>query len=414
MKNKFFIDCVLLVSFVLFAFVNSISATCNTPIRVAGTNPAAIIPGMNQLRTEIGGINNGVGGTYTTGYRQVDWDITGMPNSFPIPRDYYNDTFSGVPKGLILDGGFDVTLAYVSGNTAPLLFGDIDSSYSTEFQAFSSPRLLGIAPGTPDYPSFLELTFFIPGTKTPATVNGFGVVFTDVDQFQNATVTYLGTDGLPIITPLSVGPVVTTPPADKGLSFVSVSCSERIARVRIKIGQKILSSGNTDTVSRDMIAIDDIIYSEPIATGSYFKPADFAGDGFSDYVIFRNGIWWRLDNPTFTASAFSFGLPCDIPVNGDFDGDNRADYAIFRPPGSWFILPSSGTPPFIFRNWGLAGDIPITGDYNADGKTDITVWRPGTQSVFYVLFSPDFLSNTLVVPWGTVGDFPFVAPNLCP
>ena len=41
----------------------------------------------------------------------------------------------------------------------------------------------------------MDVTFRIPGTSVPATVSGFGVVFTDVDVFGPTTVEFFDVRG---------------------------------------------------------------------------------------------------------------------------------------------------------------------------------------------------------------------------
>ncbi|MEO7538977.1 MAG: VCBS repeat-containing protein [Pyrinomonadaceae bacterium] len=246
----------------------------------------------------------------------------------------------------------------------------------------------------------MEITFLVPGTKIPATVSGFGLVFADVDSStggNRSLIRVYGADG----SQLSAA---SAPVLDNGLSFVGVSfnAGERIARVVIESGNAPLSAVNTDGVSGvDVVAMDDFIYGEPRATD--FHSADFDGDSTSDYSVFRpsTGQWFVFNSGSATFTATSFGLNGDVPIDGDFDGDSRADIGVFRPSiGTWFVQRSTNGS-FIQSQFGQNGDKAVPGDYDKDGKTDIAVWRPNSGT-YFILKSSD--ASFTAFQWGSNGD----------
>ena len=248
--------------------------------------------------------------------------------------------------------------------------------------------------------SILDVTFFVAGTSVPATVSGFGAVFTDVDITGNARIVAYGQDGS-LLSPGFMAPTAS----GGGLSFVGVSynAGERIAHVQIVSGTTRLASGNVDGGGTDVVAMDDFIYGEP--RSMIGRTSDFDGDGRTDLAVFRpsNGGWFVFNSGSGTTVAVPFGVSGDVPVEGDYDGDGRTDLAVFRPSnGAWYIRRSSDGVVTV-ANWGVATDIPVPGDYDNDRKTDMAVWRPG-NGVFYVLKSSTGLSSS--TPWGTNGDVP--------
>lgn len=141
-------------------------------------------------------------------------------------------------------------------------------------------------------------------------------------------------------------------------------------------------------------------------------PADYDGDGRTDFAVFRasSSAWWTRLSSDGTTSTTTWGTTGDIPVTGDFDGDGRADYAIFRPSsGQWWVSESSGGSSVV--PWGLADDLPVAADYNGDGITDRAVFRPANRT-WYVMTSgssPDLtvlfgLSDDVPVPADYTGD----------
>jgi hypothetical protein len=370
----------------------------------SGANTAALQSTVDQFRADLGGTNNGVGGSFPNGRREINWD--GVPDNFSEPNDLPNNFFNvNSPRGIIFNSIEDSTGAAlnkfsVSASTAsgtPVRFGNINATYADMFKTFSAQRLFSARTT-----QLVEISFYVPGTKIPATVNGFGLVFTDVDSAtggNRSLIRVYGADG----TLLSAA---SAPVLDNGLSFVGISfnAGERIARVVIESGNAGLSATNVDGVNGvDIVAMDDFIYGEPHAADHH--QSDFDGDGAADQVVFRpsTGSWFMLNSGSNTFSSALFGQNGDLPVDGDFDGDGRNDLAVFRPSlGQWFIV-KSANDQFLATQFGQLGDVPVPGDYDKDGKTDIAVYRPSIGTWFWLQSSTGQFQSS---QFGQPGDIP--------
>jgi hypothetical protein len=141
-------------------------------------------------------------------------------------------------------------------------------TYGDIFGTFSPLRLF-----TPVGSNITEALFFIPGTKgaEPATVRGFGAVFTDVDEPDgigphkkrgnprgaSTRLDYYDADGKRIFSSF-----VPASPGDKSLSFFGIVFKDaRIARVRITTGN--VAPGPDDDKQHDIVMMDDFLYGEP-------------------------------------------------------------------------------------------------------------------------------------------------------
>lgn len=396
--------CVMLIA------VNLTSAQI---VRGTGANAEELQAVVNQFRSFLGGVNNGVGGSFTSGRREINWD--GVPDAFAapnfLPANFFN---TNSPRGVVFgspssNSGSSTVNFIVSSSAAsgvPVRFGNINPSYSNVFDTFSEERLFTVR-STSNHSNVLTIQFFIPGTKIPATVKGFGAVLSDVDNSGNTIIRVYGVDGELLASPGSFTAL------NNGLSFVGISFpnGERIARVEILAGTQSLATGAFDgTNNVDLIAMDDFIYGEPRA--AQFHSGDFDGDGVADATVFRpsTGNWFTLNSGSNTVSVSQFGLNGDIPLDGDFDGDSRADLAVFRPSvGEWYFRRSSNNTIFG-ATFGQNGDRPVPADYDKDGKTDIALWRPGNGN-YFVLRSSDNFGTFFAFPWGQNGDVPIGASS---
>ena len=393
--------------FAMLVFLSSISAAPVTRF-ATGANAAAIQATVDTFRADLGGTNNGVGGSFKTGRREINWD--GVSDSFSAPNALPADFFNiNSPRGAVFfafpetsstsQNSFRVSADASNPTNTPVRFGNVNASYPGIFQTFSAERLFVATDA-----HTIEITFFIPGTNIPATVSGFGAIFCDVDNVGGANGTrirMIGVDGKQLF---AISPQST----DNGLSFAGVSfnAGERVARVIIENGNADLTASNNDGVNGvDVVAMDDFIYGEPRA--SQFHANDYDGDGFADLSVFRPSAntFFVLNSGSNTADFIPFGANGDIPVQGDFDGDQRADVAIFRPSvGQWWFLKSSDGSNFA-TSFGMNGDKPVPADYDKDGKTDIAIWRPST-GIYFIARSSDNFTSFFTANWGLNGDLP--------
>jgi hypothetical protein len=379
-----------------------------------GANGASIQSTVDQFRADLGTLNPNNGQSFTSGRREINWD--GVPDNLSAPNfmplDFFNVNsprgvvFSSTSENsaLLADGqqAFQVSADdSTTGNTA-VRFGNIDPTYTATFQTFSAQRLF-----TMHNSHVLEISFFIPGTNIPATVSGFGAVFSDVDS-ANTHILLFDAKGRRLPGPSFVAALgdETT-----GLSFQGISYNggERIARAVVIAGNADLKFTNVDTNNgvTDVVAMDDFIYGEPRATEHH--ASDFDGDGTTDLAVFRptTGDWFVLNSGSSTFRANHFGASGDVPIDGDFDGDSRSDLAVFRPSiGTWFISRSSDNA-FVASQFGTSGDKPVAGDYDKDGKTDIAVWRPSNGTYFNLNSSNGQFKAT---QFGQNGDIPIGSP----
>lgn len=243
----------------------------------SGANAAALQPFVDNFRAELG-TNNGVGGAFPSGRREINWD--GVPDELAAPN-FLNPDFFNVnsPRGVVFsaleyDTGSALNDFLVSADSSnptatATEFANINASYGAIFQTFSAQRLFHIRSA-----HAMDVLFFVPGTTIPATTRAFGVVLSDVDGNSGgdrSVIRCYGVNGGQIIA-------ASVPAFNNGLSFLGVVADDGgpgFARCNIEIGNSDLSSTNTDgTGGVDVVALDDFIYAEPVSIFHIFA------DGF--------------------------------------------------------------------------------------------------------------------------------------
>lgn len=147
-------------------------------------------------------------------------------------------------------------------------------------------------------------------------------------------------------------------------------------------------------------------------SGDLPVPADYDGDGKTDFCIFRSSTnkWWLLRSSNGTYDELGFGANGDVPAPADYDGDGKTDLAMFRPStGVWYILQSSNSS-LITPSLGTGGGFtPTPADYDGDGKADVSVWY-NLNATFYTIKSANNPSQSYTaVQYGQTNDVPVVA-----
>jgi hypothetical protein len=223
----------------------------STIVKASGDLTAA----LTQFRQMLGDSLNTTPGK-TSGRREVNWDgvSASFNNNDAFPFDFFNTVDPAAPNGRKRG------LVYLNNGTTFRVdssdFADIDPSYAAQFNAFSGKRTFSGASS-----HITEIVFQVAGQNTPAAVKGFGAVFSDVDDANSTTLHfYNGTK--------SLGEYKVPVAGANSFSFLGVYFpNEKITRVKITAGNAKLQSGVKDISdggSKDLVVMDDFLYSEPV------------------------------------------------------------------------------------------------------------------------------------------------------
>lgn len=233
------------------------AAQATTLFSAAGDNPAAIQSTVDDFRDALGTLNPFVPTEFADGRRQIDWDAAPAAVSSPNPfaGDFFN--FSSAPRARGIEFSTPGTGFALSGDVddaTAVRFADINPTYEGEFQVFSEERLF-----TPLGSNVTRVDFFSAADQTtPATTDGLGIVFADVDAADSTTIDYYGPGSVLLLSQ-------TVEVADKGLSFVGATFDGN------DLSYAIITAGNFNIgpddgmLNYDIVVMDDFIFGEPIS-----------------------------------------------------------------------------------------------------------------------------------------------------
>jgi hypothetical protein len=240
-----------------------------TVFQAAGPDGPSIQGMVDAYRAALGNPDNKNSGPLGSGHREINWDGGGGVDTTTAPVTPFN-TFLNTRGSQFTTPGIGLSQAPPAGGPQGGLAALFNNpSYGTIFKTFSPLRLF-----TPVGSNITDALFFLPASNggTPATVRGFGAVFTDVDQPDGSgpgekngnrrastLMEFFGANGK-----LLFSSFVPAAPGDGGQSFFGVIFNDaRIARVRITSGDE--APGPDDNSENDIVMMDDFIYGEPQA-----------------------------------------------------------------------------------------------------------------------------------------------------
>ncbi|MCC6357504.1 MAG: PEP-CTERM sorting domain-containing protein [Phycisphaerales bacterium] len=222
---------------------------------------------MNEYRALLGALNPNAPGSFGSGRREINWDAvpdgSSSPNAFP--GGFFNGATTGRARGVVFStpgSGFEVSADSDNPTATAPDFAHLNPQYGDLFRAFSPQRLFTATGST-----ITDVRFFIPGEPTPATVSGFGAVFSDVNELGSTYIEYY--DAADALLATAVAPVGAT--ENEGASFVGVffNAGESVSRVRIVSGEVVLGAEGLEGALpgggfADAVVMDDFVYGEPV------------------------------------------------------------------------------------------------------------------------------------------------------
>ena len=223
-----------------------------TVIKAAGDIDSA----LKEFRDLLGTLNTAPGAT--GGRREINWDAVpaALTNNNLFPGNFLGSFDPALPNGR--KRGLINTTPGSGFSISDSAFTFINTTYGGQFNAFSPPKIL-TATGS----NITDNFFKVPGTNIDAAVQGFGVVFSDVNNASSTSMEFY--DGDRLLGSFKVPNIGNNNPG--GFSFLGVYFpNEKVTRVRIFSGNAPLSSTQDDLSDgggEDLVVMDDFIYSEP-------------------------------------------------------------------------------------------------------------------------------------------------------
>lgn len=212
---------------------------------------------LDQFRNLLGGQLNTAPGA-VGGRREVNWDAVpaALTNNNSFPGDFFGSSDPAAANGR--KRGLIITTPGTGFSISDTNFANINPSYGDQFKTFS-PRKTFVSIGSTISDNF----FKIPGTNTDASVHGFGVIFSDVNNESSTSMEFY--EGERLLGSFKVPNNGNNAPG--AFSFLGVYFpNARVTHVRIHSGSAPLSPTQDDISNgggEDLVIMDDFIYSEP-------------------------------------------------------------------------------------------------------------------------------------------------------
>src|SRR6478672_13104484 len=141
MKTKQSVINAALVTFGLTLIFHPMVVSADPQVfEASGATPADIQTAVDAFRN-FGdfGTNNGIGGTFPHGRREINWDGVPDARSAPnlLPANFFNNNS---PRGVVFftpGTGFEVSANLINSTNTPVRFGNIFPVYPVLFSTFS-------------------------------------------------------------------------------------------------------------------------------------------------------------------------------------------------------------------------------------------------------------------------------------
>jgi subtilisin family serine protease len=215
-----------------------------------------------------------------------------------------------------------------------------------------------------------------------------------------------GTAGTVDVTVTTSSGISATSSADQYTYVVVPTASAKVGVFRSSTGTFYLASSNTNGGG----TVNAFTFGLPTDTPIR---GNWSGHG-ATVGVFRpsNGVFYLASSNTNgggTVNAFNYGLPTDTPIAGNWNGQGTT-VGVFRSSTGTFYLASSNTNGGGTVNaftFGLPTDTPIAGNWNGQGTT-VGVFRSSTGTFYLASSNTNGGGTVNAFTFGLPGDVPIV------
>ena len=224
-------------------------------------NDVTVVTGSGDINAKVNEFRQLLGSQLNTtpgvigGRREVNWD--GVPTDLlnkPLPGNFFNTIGTNIPptrqRGLVYSSGADNFQVSNDG------FRSLNAETASAFTAFSGSQVFANVNS-----DLWKVDFQVPGETTPATVRGFGLVFSDVDVANSTFVEFFnGTESLgKFFAPVH--------DASTNFSFLGVHFkNQKVTHLMVGHDGKLAEGGADISTGgkKDFVVFDDFLFDEPV------------------------------------------------------------------------------------------------------------------------------------------------------
>ena len=224
-------------------------------------NDVTVVTGSGDINAKVNEFRQLLGSQLNTtpgvigGRREVNWD--GVPTDLlnkPLPGNFFNTIGTNIPptrqRGLVYSSGADNFQVSNDG------FRSLNAETASAFTAFSGSQVFANVNS-----DLWKVDFQVPGETTPATVRGFGLVFSDVDVANSTFVEFFnGTESLgKFFAPVH--------DASTNFSFLGVYFkNQKVTHLMVGHDGKLAEGGPDISTGgkKDFVVFDDFLFDEPV------------------------------------------------------------------------------------------------------------------------------------------------------
>ncbi|MEP7377072.1 MAG: hypothetical protein ABI675_26970 [Chitinophagaceae bacterium] len=251
--SKMFLGLTILPAFVVFTGCSKNKDEVKPNDDVVVVNATGDInPQLDAFRQLLGDQLNTTPGV-VGGRREINWD--GVPDALlnkKLPENFFNPVGEQASvtnqRGLVYSaaGNFQVSKTN---------FAEVNASAGSELSSFSGNKIFANVSANK-----WDVEFQVPSKTFPASVKGFGIVFSDVDLPKSTSLEFF--DG-----EKSLGKFFAPAKNSSNFSFLGVYFkNEKVTLVRVE-HQGQLDQGQADISNNgtvDLVAMDNFLYNEPV------------------------------------------------------------------------------------------------------------------------------------------------------
>jgi hypothetical protein len=248
-----------IVSLVTTFTISFSFSSCNKET-VSSNDDVTVVKATGNIQNDVEAFRNLLGPLNTmpgatAGRREINWDA--VPDSLldvALPNNFFNQTGDNAVASLQKGVTYSATGSFMVSSTS---FAKVNGDASSQFQAFSGSNTFANVTAAK-----WDVSFQKAGTTISAAIQGFGLVFSDVDEDNSTSLEFFNGDK-------SLGKYFVPPHnTTSSFSFLGVyfKNGERITKVTVT-HDGFLSEGTKDISengTKDLIVLDDFIYSEPV------------------------------------------------------------------------------------------------------------------------------------------------------